>query len=91
VQQGAQATSQAVDKLNATTAATNDKFKIAANGIKYFNMALGFEATCHIARRWDVGVSLDLDLSSRSEENNDLISPEARLWQTGVFLKYRIN
>jgi hypothetical protein len=62
-----------------------------ANGIKYFNMALGFEATCHIARRWDVGISLDLDLSSRSEENNDLISPEARLWQTGVFLKYRIN
>lgn len=62
-----------------------------AHGIKYFNMALGFEATYHIARRWDVGVSLDLDLSSRSEENNDLISPEARLWQTGVFLKYRIN
>jgi hypothetical protein len=54
-------------------------------------MALGFEATYHIARRWDLGVSLDLDLSSRSEENNDLISPEARLWQTGVFLKYRIN
>ncbi len=62
-----------------------------AHGIKYFNMAVGFEATYHIARRWDVGVSLDLDLSSRSEENNDLISPEARLWQTGVFLKYRIN
>ncbi len=62
-----------------------------AHGIKYFNMALGFEATYHMARRWDVGVSLDLDLSSRSEENNDLISPEARLWQTGVFLKYRIN
>jgi tape measure domain-containing protein len=41
VQQGAQATSQAVDKLNATTAATNDKFKIAANGIKYFTDAAG--------------------------------------------------
>ena len=62
-----------------------------AHGIKYFNMALGFEATYHIARRWDLGVSLDLDLSSRSEENNDLISPEAHFWQTGVFIKYRIN
>jgi tape measure domain-containing protein len=41
VQQGAQATSQAVDKLNATTAATSDKFKIAANGIKYFTDAAG--------------------------------------------------
>ena len=41
VQQGAQATSQAVDKLNATTAATGDKFKIAANGIKYFTDAAG--------------------------------------------------
>ena len=41
VQQGAQATSQAVDKLNATTAATSDKFKIAANGIKYFTDATG--------------------------------------------------
>jgi lambda family phage tail tape measure protein len=41
VQQGAQATSQAVGKLNATTAATNDKFKIAANGIKYFTDAAG--------------------------------------------------
>jgi hypothetical protein len=41
VQQGAQQTSQAVDKLNATTAATNDKFKIAANGIKYFTDAAG--------------------------------------------------
>jgi tape measure domain-containing protein len=40
-QQGAQATSQAVDKLNATTAATSDKFKIAANGIKYFTDAAG--------------------------------------------------
>jgi tape measure domain-containing protein len=41
VQQGAQSTSQAVDKLNATTAATSDKFKIAANGIKYFTDAAG--------------------------------------------------
>ena len=41
VQQGAQATSQAVDKLNATTKAVNDKFKIAANGIKYFTDATG--------------------------------------------------
>jgi tape measure domain-containing protein len=41
VQQGAQATSQAVDKLNATTASTSDKFKIAANGIKYFTDAAG--------------------------------------------------
>ena len=41
VRQGAQATSQAVDKLNATTAATSDKFKIAANGIKYFTDAAG--------------------------------------------------
>ena len=41
VQQGAQATSQAVDKLNATTAASSDKFKIAANGIKYFTDATG--------------------------------------------------
>ena len=41
VQQGAQATSQAVDKLNATTAATSGKFKIAANGIKYFTDAAG--------------------------------------------------
>ena len=41
VQQGAQATSQSVDKLNATTAATSDKFKIAANGIKYFTDAAG--------------------------------------------------
>jgi hypothetical protein len=62
-----------------------------AHGIKYFNMALGFEATYQLARRWDLGMSFDIDLSSRSEENNDLISPEARLWQTGVFLKYRIN
>jgi tape measure domain-containing protein len=41
VQQGAAATGQAVDKLNATTAATSDKFKIAANGIKYFTDATG--------------------------------------------------
>jgi tape measure domain-containing protein len=41
VQQGAQATSRAVDKLNATTAATSNKFKIAANGIKYFTDAAG--------------------------------------------------
>ena len=40
-QQGAQSTSQAVDKLNAATTATNDKFKIAANGIKYFTDAAG--------------------------------------------------
>jgi hypothetical protein len=62
-----------------------------AHGIKYFNMALGFEATYQLARRWDLGLSFDIDLSSRSEENNDLISPESRLWQTGLFLKYRIN
>jgi tape measure domain-containing protein len=41
VRQGAQATSQAVDKLNATAAATRDKFKIAANGVKYFTDAAG--------------------------------------------------
>ncbi len=41
VQQGAQSTSQAVDKLNATTAVTSDKFKIAANGVKYFTDATG--------------------------------------------------
>ena len=41
VQQGAQATSQAVDKLNATAAATNEKFKVAANGVKYFTDATG--------------------------------------------------
>ena len=41
VQQGAQATSQAVDKLNATTAAAEGKFKVAANGIKYFTDATG--------------------------------------------------
>jgi hypothetical protein len=62
-----------------------------AHGIKYFNMGLGLEATYQLARRWDLGFSFDMDLSSRSEENNDLISPEARLWQTGIFLKYRIN
>jgi hypothetical protein len=62
-----------------------------AHGIKYFNMGLGLEATYQLARRWDLGLSFDIDLSSRSEENNDLISPEARLWQTGIFLKYRIN
>jgi tape measure domain-containing protein len=32
---------KAVDKLNATTAATSNKFKIAANGIKYFTDAAG--------------------------------------------------
>ena len=41
VQQGAVATSQAVDKLNATTAAVENKFKVAANGIKYFTDAAG--------------------------------------------------
>jgi tape measure domain-containing protein len=41
VQQGAQATSQAVDKLNATAAATSEKFKVAANGVKYFTDAAG--------------------------------------------------
>lgn len=62
-----------------------------AHGIKYFNMGIGVEASYQLARRWDLGLSFDIDLSSRSEENNDLISPEARLWQTGIFLKYRIN
>jgi hypothetical protein len=41
VQQGAQSTSQAVDKLNAAAAATSDKFEIAANGVKYFTDAAG--------------------------------------------------
>jgi len=41
VKQGAEATSQAIDKLNATTKAVGDKFKIAANGIKYFTDATG--------------------------------------------------
>ncbi len=62
-----------------------------AHGIKYFNMACGFETTYRLARRWDAGASFDLDLSSRSEENNNLISPEARLWQAGIFIKYRLN
>jgi len=62
-----------------------------ANGIKYFNMAAGIEASYRIARRWDIGTSLDLDLSSRSEENSNLISPNAQLWQAGFFVKYRLN
>ena len=41
VQQGAVATGQAVDKLNATTKAVGDKFKIAANGVKYFTDEAG--------------------------------------------------
>ena len=41
VKQGAEATSQAIDKLNATTKAVGDKFKIAANGIKYFTDETG--------------------------------------------------
>ena len=41
VKQGAEATSQAIDKLNATTRAVGDKFKIAANGIKYFTDETG--------------------------------------------------
>lgn len=41
VQQGAVATGQSVDKLNATTKAVGDKFKIAANGIKYFTDEAG--------------------------------------------------
>ena len=40
-QQGAQSTSQAVDKLNSAATATTDKFKVAANGIKYFTDAAG--------------------------------------------------
>ena len=62
-----------------------------AHGIKYFNLACGIESSYRIARRWDLGISFDMDLSSRSEENNDLISPEARLWQAGFFIKYRLN
>lgn len=62
-----------------------------AHGIKYFNLACGIESTYRLARRWDLGLSYDFDLSSRSEENNDLISPEARLWQLGLFIKYRLN
>jgi hypothetical protein len=54
-------------------------------------LACGLESTYRIARHWDVGLSLDFDLSSRSEENNDLVSPEAKLWQSGFFIKYRIN
>ena len=41
VQQGAVATDKAFDKLNATTAAAEGKFKVAANGIKYFTDATG--------------------------------------------------
>jgi len=41
VQQGAVATDKAVDKLNATTAAVEGKFKVAANGVKYFTDATG--------------------------------------------------
>jgi tape measure domain-containing protein len=41
VQQGAQSTNQAIDKLNATTAAVESKFKVAANGVKYFTDATG--------------------------------------------------
>jgi hypothetical protein len=62
-----------------------------ANGIKYFNMMCGAEASYRVARRWDLGWSLDLDLSPRSEINNELISPVAQLWQTGLFVKYRLN
>lgn len=62
-----------------------------AHGIKHFNMGCGLESSYRFARRWDAGVSFDFDLSSRSEENNDLISPEARLWQAGIFIKYRLN
>ena len=41
VQQGAVATDKAFDKLNATTAAAEGKFKVAANGVKYFTDATG--------------------------------------------------
>jgi tape measure domain-containing protein len=41
VQQGAQSTNQAIDKLNATTAAVESKFKVAANGVRYFTDATG--------------------------------------------------
>jgi tape measure domain-containing protein len=41
VQQGAQSTNQAIDKLNATTAAAESKFKVAANGVRYFTDATG--------------------------------------------------
>jgi hypothetical protein len=62
-----------------------------AHGIKYFNMIGGTEATYRLARRWHLGWSFDLDLSPRSQLNNDLISPSAQLWQTGLFVKYRLN
>lgn len=62
-----------------------------AHGIKYFNLACGLESSYRISRRFDLGLSLDLDLSSRSQENNELVSPEARLWQAGMFIKYRLN
>jgi tape measure domain-containing protein len=41
VQQGAQATSQAVDKLNASAAATSDKFKSAGSGASALASSLG--------------------------------------------------
>ncbi len=41
VQTQSQATGQAVEKLNATAAAASDKFKVAANGVKYFTDATG--------------------------------------------------
>jgi len=62
-----------------------------AHGIKHFNMAAGIESSFRISRRIDLGISLDVDLSPRSEENNNLISPVAQLWQSGVFVKYKLN
>lgn len=62
-----------------------------AHGMKNLNMMCGAEATYRLARRWDLGWSIDLDLSPRSQLNNDLISPSAQLWQTGLFVKYRLN
>jgi hypothetical protein len=54
-------------------------------------MAAGIESSFRISRRIDLGISLDVDLSPRSEENNNLISPVAQLWQSGVFVKYKLN
>jgi tape measure domain-containing protein len=47
VQQGAQATSQAVDKLNTSAAATGDKFKSAGSGASALAASLGKLATAY--------------------------------------------
>jgi hypothetical protein len=62
-----------------------------ANGVKMFNMSGGLEGTYRLGRRFDAGMSIELDLSPRTEANNPFISSNAQMWQMGVFLKYRLN